>query len=62
MTEPPGPAGTRAIAALGEDADPAHVLAILHGMRGELAEKMGIEITEFTNEGFVRQAAFIAEH
>ncbi|WP_395726690.1 hotdog fold thioesterase [Nakamurella sp.] len=53
MTVPPGPAGTRAIAALGEDPDPAHVLAILHEMRGELAEKMGIEITEFTRDRVV---------
>ncbi len=53
MTEHPGPAGARAIAALGADPDPAHVLTIVNRMRGELAEKLGIEITEFTRDRVV---------
>lgn len=53
MTEHPGPAGTRAIAALPHPPDPALVLPILREMRGELAEKLGIEITEFTRERVV---------
>jgi 1,4-dihydroxy-2-naphthoyl-CoA hydrolase len=53
MTDHPGPAGTRALAALPQPADPAQVLPILREMRGELAEKLGIEITEFTRERVV---------
>ncbi len=43
----------RALAALPDPGDPAAVLAILREMRGELAEKLGIEITEFTRERVV---------
>ena len=48
MTEFPGPAGARALAALPHPADPERVLAIVQGMRGELADKLGVEITEFS--------------
>jgi len=44
MTDFPGPAGTQALAALGPSADPDHVLAILREMRGELAERLGIDL------------------
>ena len=50
MTEYPGPAGMRALQALPQPPDPAAVLEIVRTMRGELAESMGIEITEFTPE------------
>ena len=50
MTESPGPAGMRALQALPQPPDPAAVLEIVRTMRGELAESMGIEITEFTPE------------
>ncbi|HOZ59883.1 MAG TPA: hotdog fold thioesterase, partial [Nakamurella multipartita] len=53
MTDFPGPAGTRALAALGPSADPDQVLPILREMRGELAERLGIEITEFTRDRVV---------
>lgn len=53
MTDFPGPAGTQALAALGPSADPDHVLSILREMRGELAELLGIEITEFTRDRVV---------
>ena len=53
MTAFPGPAGTQALAALGPSADPDHVLSILREMRGELAERLGIEITEFTRDRVV---------
>ncbi|ACV79375.1 hotdog fold thioesterase [Nakamurella multipartita] len=53
MTDFPGPAGTQALAALGPSADPDHVLSILREMRGELAERLGIEITEFTRDRVV---------
>jgi uncharacterized protein (TIGR00369 family) len=53
MTDFPGPAGTRALAALGPSAHPDQVLPILREMRGELAERLGIEITEFTRDRVV---------
>jgi uncharacterized protein (TIGR00369 family) len=53
MTDFPGPAGTRALAALGPSADLEQVLPILREMRGELAERLGIEITEFTRDRVV---------
>lgn len=53
MTDFPGPAGTQALAALGPSADPDQVLPILREMRGELAERLGIEITEFTRDRVV---------
>ena len=53
MTDFPGPAGTQALAALGPSADPDHVLSILREMRGELAERLGIEITEVTRDRVV---------
>ncbi|MGS0688739.1 hotdog fold thioesterase [Nakamurella sp. GG22] len=53
MTPPPGPAGMRALAALPQPADPQAVLEIVRGMRGELAENMGIELIEFTRERVV---------
>jgi uncharacterized protein (TIGR00369 family) len=53
MTVAPGPAGMRALADLPHPPDPAQTLAILRGMRGELAERLGIEVTEFTRERMV---------
>ena len=53
MTPPPGPAGMQALAALPQPADPQAVLEIVRGMRGELAENMGIELIEFTRERVV---------
>lgn len=53
MTDFPGPAGARALAALGPSADPAQVLQVVRGMRGELAERLGIEVVEFTPERVV---------
>lgn len=53
MTDFPGPAGIRALAALEPPVDPDRQLAILRDMRGELAERLGIEITEFTPDRVV---------
>lgn len=53
MTAAPGPAGMRALAALPDPADSAQVLAILRTMRGELAERLGIEIIEYGRERVV---------
>ncbi|WP_420122350.1 hotdog fold thioesterase [Nakamurella sp.] len=53
MTDFPGPAGARALASLGPSADPAHILEVVRGMRGELAERLGIEVVEFTPERVV---------
>lgn len=50
MTEQPGPAGLRALNALPQPPDPQAVLDIVRTMRGELTEKLGIEIIEFTPE------------
>ncbi len=53
MTDFPGPAGARALAALPEPGDPARILEILRGMRGELEERLGIEVIEFSRERVV---------
>ncbi len=53
MTASPGPAGMRALMALPRPADPEQVLGIVQTMRGELAEKLGIEVIEFTPERVV---------
>lgn len=53
MTEFPGPAGMRALAALPQPPDPLEVLGVVRGMRGELAEKMGIDIIELAPERMV---------
>ena len=53
MTEYPGPAGLRALQALPQPPDPQAVLQIVRTMRGELAEKLGIEVIEFTPERVV---------
>lgn len=53
MTATPGPAGMRALAALPQPPDPAAVTQIVNGMRGQLAEKMGIDITELTPQRVV---------
>jgi uncharacterized protein (TIGR00369 family) len=43
----------RALMALPRPADPEQVLGIVQTMRGELAEKLGIEVIEFTPERVV---------
>ncbi len=43
----------RALLALPQPPDPAAVLGIVQQMRGELGEKLGIEVTEFTPERVV---------
>jgi uncharacterized protein (TIGR00369 family) len=43
----------RALQALPQPPDPQTVLDIVRGMRGELAEKLGIEVVEFTPERVV---------
>ena len=48
MTEPPGPAGMRALMALPQPPDQQTMLAIMREMRGELELHLGIEITEVT--------------
>ncbi len=53
MTEPPGPAGMRALMALPQPPDQQAMLAIMRDMRGELELHMGIEITEITPERVV---------
>lgn len=53
MTATPGPAGMRALAALPQPPDPVAVVEIVRGMRGQLAETMGIDITELTPERVV---------
>jgi 1,4-dihydroxy-2-naphthoyl-CoA hydrolase len=53
VTASPGPAGMRALQALPQPPDPQAVLDIVQGMRGELAEKLGIEVVEFAPERVV---------
>ncbi len=53
MTALPGPAGLRALQELPQPPDPQAVLAIVREMRGELAENLGIELTEFTRDRVV---------
>lgn len=53
MTDFPGPAGARALADLGPSADPQQILEVVRGMRGELAERLGIEVVEFTRDRVV---------
>ena len=53
MTASPGPAGMLALAALPQPPDQADVLRIVGDMRGELAEKLGIDIIELTPERVV---------
>ncbi len=53
MTAHPGPTGLRALQDLPQPPDPAAVLEIVREMRGELAENLGIELTEFTRDRVV---------
>ncbi len=53
MTALPGPAGLRALRELPQPPDPRAVLAIVREMRGELAENLGIELTEYTRDRVV---------
>ena len=53
MTSHPGPDGMRALAALPQPPDQTAVVDIVRGMRGELAESMGIDITELTPQRVV---------
>ena len=53
MTEPPGPAATRALMVLPQPPDQQAMLAIMRDMRGEMELNLGIEITEITPERVV---------